>query len=121
MDREDIVLQKIKELIVMDLSKLKYTEVPHILLIVTKIVYADKCLDEKIQKDLVVKIVNILVDKSEMAPLIKKAIKDIIPNIIDKYIEIDNGSFVIKIRTYGKFGKMWIKIRMYLDHKILGI
>jgi len=119
--REDNILKKIKELISMDLTKIKYHEIPHILFLVTKIVYEDRGLDKERQRSLIIKIVNILIDKTDMAPLIKKAVKDMIPHLIDKYVEIDNGSMRIKVRTYGRVGRMWIKVRTYLDRKILGI
>jgi hypothetical protein len=120
-NQEDQILQKVKELLDIDLSKLKYVEIPHVLFLVSKIVYEDRKLDPRLQKNLISKIVCITVDKSDMPSGIKIAIKQMIPGIIDKYIEIDNGSSKINIRTYGRMGRMWIKIRSYLDHKILGI
>lgn len=120
MNREESILQKVKEIVSMDLSKIKYYEVPHLLMIVTKIVYEDEYLDENLQKDMIVKIVYLLIDNSDMNPVIKGIVKDLVPHIVNKYIEIDNGSVKIKIRTYGKCGSIWIKIRTYLDNKILG-
>lgn len=121
MNSEDAILQKVKEMVSMDLTKLKYTEVPHLLLLVAKIVYEDNQLSPDLQKDLIIKITQILIDKSDMSSVLKGVIKDMVPHLVDKYIEIDNGSMKIKITTYGRTGRMWIKIRTYLDRKILGV
>jgi len=119
---EDQIFQKIKELVAIDFKKIKYTDVPHLLLVITKFVYEDQHLkDEKVKKDLIVKVVQLLIDKSEMDFVIKLAVKEMIPYLVDKYIEIDNGTVKIKIRTYGSVGSVWIKIRSYLDRKILDV
>lgn len=119
--KEDIILQKVKEVVSMDLPKLKYTEVPHLLFLVSKIVYEDHQLSPDLQKDLIIKMTQILIDKSDMSSVLKGVIKDLVPHMVDKYIEIDNGSMKIKITTYGFTGRMWIKVRTYLDRKILGV
>jgi hypothetical protein len=108
--QEDNILQKVKELINIDITKMKYHEIPHILVLATKIVYEDETLHPSLQKDLMIKVIQLLIDKT----------KELVPHMVNKYIEIDNGTSKIKIRTYGKMGNMWIKIRTFLDRKILG-
>jgi hypothetical protein len=50
MNQEDLILQKVKELLNTDLSKLKYVEIPHVLFLISKIVYEDKKIGPKITK-----------------------------------------------------------------------
>lgn len=118
---EKVILEKLEELINTDLTKIKYTEIPHLLLIVTKIVYEEKQLNDVSKKELIIKTIELLIDKSNMIYTLKVAIKDLVPHMVDKYICIDNGDIKIKIHTYGKTGKMWIKIRSFFDKKILGV
>ena len=119
--QEDIILHKIKELLSVDLTTMTYTDIPHILIIITKIVYEENHLDPSIQRDLIINIAKILIDNSSISPSLKFPIKEMVPHFVDKYIQIDNGSVKLKIRTYGKIGNLWIKIRSFFDRIILGL